>query len=222
MAGRTATPKAQPLATRIGGFGGIEGLAAFLRTQAIVAVIDATHPYAAQISANAVAACRQSGVPLASIGRAAWAPQSGDRWQDVVSAQAAATALGQTPRRVFLSLGRLDLEAFASAVQHDYIARTIDPPRQTNLPPRIRFLQARGPFDLPSELKLLRDEKIDTIVSKNSGGSATYPKIEAARVLGLPVVMIARPDKATGDRLTSAEEAVAWLGRVHDRSLRGV
>lgn len=223
LAGRTSTPRPQPVATRTGGFGGAEGLAQFLRDQPIAAVVDATHPYADQISANAVAACSRAGVPLASIVRAAWQPQPGDIWQNVPTAEAAAVALGRAPRRVFLSLGRLELHAFALAPQHHYIARTIDPPQQAILPPDIRFLQARGPFDRAAETKLLRDEKIDLIVSKNSGGAATYPKIEAARELGLPVVMIARPDKSAGHILRSPEEAVAWLG--HERapgSLRGV
>jgi precorrin-6A/cobalt-precorrin-6A reductase len=128
-------------------------------------------------------------------------------------------------RRVFLSLGRLDLHAFAPAPQHHYIARTIDPPQQTILPPDIHFLQARGPFDRESETRLLRDEKIEVLVSKNSGGTPTYAKIEAARDLGLPVVMIARPHKAAGHVVHSAEQAVAWLDRhLHDAapSPRGV
>ena len=129
------------------------------------------------------------------------------------------------PLRVFLSLGRLELHAFAPAPQHHYIARTIDPPQQLELPPDIRFLQARGPFDRAAEARLLSDEKIDLIVSKNSGGTATYAKIEAARDLGLPVVMIARPHKPAGHVVRSAEEAFAWLETfAHEAapSLRGV
>ena len=214
LAGRTSAPKPQPIATRIGGFGGADGLAGFLREQQIEAVIDATHPYAERISANAVAACRKAGVPLASLVRPAWAPQPGDAWQNVSTAVAAAVALGKTPRRVFLSLGRQELHFFAAVPQHHYIARLIEPPQQAALPHDLVLLQQRGPFDRDAELRLLKDEKIDVIVSKNSGGSATYPKIEAARVLGLPVIMIARPDKPAGHVVTSAEEAVAWLA--HD------
>jgi len=225
LAGRTSTPRPQPLPTRIGGFGGIDGLARFLGDHAIDVLIDATHPYADQISANALAACATTGVPLVSITRAAWQAQAGDRWQVVRDADAAAAALGPTPRHVFLSLGRLDLHAFAPAPHHHYLARTIDPPQQQVLPPDIRFLQARGPFDRADETRLLSDEKIEVVVSKNSGGAATYAKIEAARELGLPVVMIARPQKAVGHVVQSAEEAVAWLvQRAHDAapSLRGV
>jgi precorrin-6A/cobalt-precorrin-6A reductase len=127
---------------------------------------------------------------------------------------------------VFLALGRQDLAVFAAAPQHSYLARVIERPEADALPPQLRLLQARGPFDLASELGLLRDENIDVVVSKNSGGSATYSKIEAARTLGLPVVMIARPHKATGHALGSAREAFGWLQRrAHERtppSLRGV
>lgn len=223
LAGRTANPSPQPLATRSGGFGGIEGLARWLREETIDVVIDATHPYAAQMSANALAACAQTGVPLGSIVRPAWTRREDDSWQIVSSAEAAATALGKTPRRVFLSLGRQDLHAFTSAPQHRYVARTIEAPQQAALPPNIRILQARGPFDRDSEAKLLSDEQIDVIVSKNSGGTATYAKIEAARELDLPVIMIARPDKPAGHVLQSPEEAVAWLAHLRaPASLRGV
>jgi precorrin-6A/cobalt-precorrin-6A reductase len=160
-----------------------------------------------------------------SIARPAWQALPGDHWRVVANANEAATALGPTPRFVFLSLGRLDLHAFAPAPHHHYLARIIDPPQQKELPPDIRFLQARGPFDRAAEVHLLRDEKIEIVVSKNSGGSATYAKIEAARELGLPVVMIARPDKAVGHVVRSAEEAIDWLEqRLHDKrpSLRGV
>jgi precorrin-6A/cobalt-precorrin-6A reductase len=224
LAGRTAAPKAQPIATRSGGFGGIEGLSRWLRDQATEAAIDATHPYADQMSAHAVAACAQADVPLASVLRPAWTPQPGDAWHLVADAEAAAAALGQAPRRVFLSLGRSDLDAFATAPQHHYVARSVDPPEQLALPPDMSFLQARGPFDLDAETKLLIGERIEIIVSKNSGGSATYPKIAAARALGLPVVMIARPHKPAGQILDSAEAAIAWLKRIaaHGPSRRGV
>jgi precorrin-6A/cobalt-precorrin-6A reductase len=222
LAGRTLNPRPQPLPTRVGGFGGIEGLVRWLQDEKAGVVIDATHPYAARMSANAVAACAQTGIPLGSLVRSPWKRQEDDNWRTVPNALAAATALGKTPLRVFLSLGRQDLHAFASAPQHRYIARTIEAPEQAALPPNIRILQARGPFDRDSEAKLLSDEQIDVIVSKNSGGSATYAKIEAARELDLSVIMIARPDKPAGHVLHSPEEAAAWL---HDRapaSLRGV
>jgi precorrin-6A/cobalt-precorrin-6A reductase len=219
LAGRTANPRPQPIATRTGGFGGIDGLVRFLRNEAIKAVIDATHPYADQMSAHAVAACRETGVPLASLVRPEWQAEAGDRWHVVPSFDRAAKALGFTPRRVFLSLGRQELHAFAAAPQHHYIARLIERPEQERLPPDLRLLRARGPFDRESELRLLTDERIDVVVSKNSGGDATYAKIDAARVLALPVIMIARPHKPAGEVVNSVDEAVAWL---HALAPRGV
>ena len=219
LAGRTTNPRAQPIATRTGGFGDIDGLVRFLRNETIEAVIDATHPYADQMSAHAVAACRETGVPLASLVRPEWQPEAGDRWQVVPSFDTAASALGAAPRRVFLSLGRQELHVFAAAPQHHYIARLIERPERADLPPDLRLVQARGPFDREAELRLLTDEQIDVMVSKNSGGDATYSKIEAARALGLPVVMIARPHKPSGHILTNVDQAVAWL---HDLAPRGV
>jgi precorrin-6A/cobalt-precorrin-6A reductase len=223
LAGRTSSPRPQPLPTRTGGFGGVEGLSRFLVDQEIEAVVDATHPYAAQISANAAAACTEKNVPLVSITRPPWTARHDDRWQIVASTEAAVAALGEGPRSVFLSLGRQELHLFAAAPQHRYVARLIEPPTQTKLPPDLMLLRQRGPFDRAAEQTLLQQHKIDVLVSKNSGGSATYPKIEAARALGLPVIMIARPDKPTGAIASSARDALLWLAhRATPSSRRGV
>jgi precorrin-6A/cobalt-precorrin-6A reductase len=225
LAGRTTSPASQPLPTRISGFGGEDGLARWLEAEAIAAVIDATHPYATQISANAVAACARLSLPLASIARPPWTPQPGDRWTEAPSAEAAASLLATDPepRRVFLSLGRLELASFASAPHHDYLARLIEPPTNMILPPRIRFIFERGPFDKTSEAHLIAAERIEAMVSKNSGGLATYAKIEAAREAGLPVIMIARPRKPRGEVVQSPEDAVAWLAdHIATSSRRGV
>jgi precorrin-6A/cobalt-precorrin-6A reductase len=211
LAGRTLNPREQPVRTRRGGFGGIDGLIAWLQQEATEAVVDATHPYAAQISFNAVAACQRLAIPLATILRPGWQPQPDDLWRDVANVEAAADALGPKPQRVFLSLGRQELGAFASHPQHHYIARTIDPPEGVTLPPDIRLLFDRGPFDLQAETALLRQEQIEVMVCKNSGAAAVYPKIEATRGLGIPVVMVARPHKASGDALENPEGAVGWL-----------
>jgi precorrin-6A/cobalt-precorrin-6A reductase len=218
LAGRTTSPRPQPVPVRVGGFGGVEGLARFLR-ESVDAVVDATHPYADQMSAHAVAACREAGVPLASLVRAEWQRHAGDNWQVVGDTAAAARALGTAPRRVFLSLGRQDLHVFARAPQHHYLARLIEPPDRAALPPDLRLLQARGPFERADEEHLLRAERIDVMVSKNSGGAATYGKIEAARALGLPVVVIARPHKPAGVVMTSVDACVTWL---HGLAPRGV
>lgn len=211
LAGRTLKPRPQPVRTRTGGFGGADGLAAWLAQESIEAVVDATHPYADQISSNAVTACGRLAIPLATILRPAWQPRPGDKWITVAGAEAAADALGPQPRRVFLSLGRLELGAFATRPQHHYIARMIEPPEGVALPRDIRLIFERGPFDEQAETALLVDEKIDVIVSKNSGGAATYPKIAATRKLGIPVVMISRPHKLHGHAVENAEGAVTWL-----------
>ncbi len=219
LAGRTTNPRPQPIPVRVGGFGGIEGLVKFLHGEAIDAVVDATHPYADQMSAHAVTACKETGVPLASLIRPEWTREAGDLWQVVADTDAAARVLGKEPLRVFLSLGRQDLHVFARAPQHRYLARLIERPDQTTLPPDLRLLQARGPFDRADEERLLREECIDVLVSKNAGGAATYAKIEAARALGLPVVMIARPHKPAGVVMADVEACVAWL---HGLAPRGV
>jgi len=222
FAGRTAAPKPQPIETRIGGFGGADGLADFLREQKIEAVIDATHPYAPRISANAVIACARAGVALSSLVRPGWKPEAGDKWETAPTAVAAALAIGKAPRRVFLALGRQELHFFAAFAQHHYIARLIDPPQGVR-PHNLVLLQQRGPFDRDAELRLLKERKIEVIVSRNSGGSATYPKIEAARVLGLPVIMIGRPVKPVGHIVRTPEETMEWLAHERPgRSLRGV
>jgi precorrin-6A/cobalt-precorrin-6A reductase len=219
LAGRTTNPQPQPIPVRVGGFGGIDGLMRFLRSESIDAVVDATHPYADQMSTHAVAACKEADVPLASLVRAEWQRESDDRWHVVADTEAAAHALGKEPRRVFLSVGRQDLHVFARAPQHHYLARLIERPDQVTLPPDLRLLQARGPFDRADEERLLREERIDILVSKNAGGAATYAKIEAARALGLPVVMIARPYKPAGIVTADVETCVTWL---HGLAPRGV
>lgn len=227
LAGRTTAPAAQPIATRVGGFGGVDGLAHFIRSERIQVVIDATHPFAAQISANAVAACVRAGVPLGSLIRPPWRPEPGDRWTNVPDAASAAEALGATPRRVFLTVGRLELAAFAAAPQHVYLVRAIDEPDGAVMPPNATLIRARGPFDVESETRLIQGEAIDVVVSKNSGGEHTYAKIAAARRLGLRVVMIERPQKPAGIPLADAAAALSWLEThltAHDapRSARGV
>jgi precorrin-6A/cobalt-precorrin-6A reductase len=210
LAGRTQSPKPQLLPTRNGGFGGIAGLEAWLQQNDIDAVVDATHPYAAQISAHAVTACNALSIPLASIQRAPWLREDSDNWIEVETPEAAALVLGDTPARIFLSIGRQELDVFAAAPQHHYIARTIDPPDGT-LPPDIRLIHDRGPFDTAKEEAFLMQERIEIIVSKNSGGGATYPKIVASRRLQLPVVMIGRPHKPHGVALDGVAAAMRWL-----------
>jgi precorrin-6A/cobalt-precorrin-6A reductase len=211
FAGVTQNPSAPPILFRVGGFGGAEGLRAYLEDARIDGVIDATHPYAERISANAVRACSEARVPLAILTRPAWEQRAGDRWIEVEDVGAAARALGDAPRRVFLTHGRLGLAAFAEAPRHFYLVRTIEPPPDIGRLPRHRLLLARGPFALEDEQNLMRAERIDMLVTKNSGGEATYAKIEAARALGLTVVMIRRPATASAGELTDSAAALAWL-----------
>lgn len=225
LAGRTRDPAAIAGVTmRVGGFGGADALAHWLRDAGIDAIVDATHPFAAQISANAYAAAIAAGIPLCTVVRPPWSAMPGDEWHTVASAEEAAAALGAEPRRVFLSIGRQEVGAFRGAPHHAYVIRSIEPPDEAALPLDVKLIQARGPFALADEMRLLTSERIDVVVTKNAGGGATYPKIAAARELGLPVVMIARPYKASSHAVASADEAVAWLERHHamSRSERGV
>lgn len=209
LAGRTQNPAPPPIPHRIGGFGGVEGLSAFLREHQVKAMVDATHPFAEQISANAVAAALRTSVPLLALRRPAWRAEPGDNWTEVADAEAAAVALGARPRRVFLTTGRLELPAFLAAPQHFYLVRSVDAPEE--LPPHARLILARGPFAEEDELALMREEGIEVVVTKNSGGSATYGKVAAARHLGLPVILLKRPEVAEVETVATAEEALAWI-----------
>ena len=219
MAGRTSDPRSLPIPTRIGGFGGVEGLARFLVDERIEAVVDATHPFAAVMSRNAATACAKAGVALLALRRPPWTPQEGDRWLEVPSMEEAVHALGAGPGRVFLTVGRLELPPFAKAPQHTYLVRTIEPIGNALPVPNVVAIQDRAPFDEAAERGLMERERIDVVVTKNSGGAATYPKIAAARALGLPVILVARPEKPRGvEEVATAEAAFEWLQRIHGRT----
>jgi precorrin-6A/cobalt-precorrin-6A reductase len=193
LAGRTKAPVAQPVPVRVGGFGGAEGLAACLKAQHVDLLLDATHPYAARISANAARASEIADIPLIALRRPGWQRQEGDRWIEVDSVEVAVQALGEKSVRAFLALGRQELLPFEAAPQHSYLVRSVDPVEPPLELPDVTYLTARGPFREADERTLLTENRIEVIVSKNSGGEASYGKIAAARVLGLPVVMIRRP-----------------------------
>ena len=212
LAGRTRAPGLPPGEVRIGGFGGAGGLARFLAERGIDRVIDATHPFAAQIGAHAEQACREVGVPRLRLLRPPWAPQPGDHWIEVDDLAEAALRLPKLGRRVFLTVGHQDLGAFAG-LDRWFLVRTIEPP--SALPLRHgEWLAGRGPFAIEDELALLRVHAIDALVSKASGGAATYAKLAAARQLGLPVVMVRRPPPPAGPVAHSVEAALAWLERL--------
>jgi precorrin-6A/cobalt-precorrin-6A reductase len=211
LAGRTRAPAAQPVPVRVGGFGGAEGLAAHLRQKSISILIDATHPYAAQISRNAARAAEISGVPLVALRRSPWLRKHGDRWIEVASVADAVDALGEVPRKAFLTLGRQELLPFEAAPQHHYLVRSVDPVEPPLSVPNAVYLTARGPFEQADEAQLLQDHGIEAIVAKNSGGPASYGKIAAARELGIDVVLIRRPDLPDVPSVETVDEMLAWL-----------
>ena len=211
LAGRVREPAPQPLPMRVGGFGGIEGLAAYLRDERVQLLVDATHPFAATISGNAREAARRAGVPLLDAGRPAWVPEEGDLWTEVDTMADAAAALGEAPRRAFLTVGRLQLAAFAAAPQHRYLVRSIDPVGEDHGLAAACFVTARGPFSIEDEAALMLAHRIDVLVTKNSGGTASVAKIEASRRLGLPIVLV-RPPDGGGARL-GVEGALAAIDR---------
>lgn len=216
FAGRTETPKLPPIPSRIGSFGGAAGLMDYLRAERIDRVVDATHPFAAQMSRNAVEACVATGVPLLALERAPWQARSGDRWIEVDDLPAAAIALGGAPRRVFLGIGRQNLDLFADYQQHSYLVRLVDPPRGPLPLSQVEFVVARGPFDRAADRALLAAHRIEIVVAKNAGGDAAVAKIEAARDLGLPVVMVRRPAIPPRRTVASVAEVMDWL--IHDNT----
>jgi precorrin-6A/cobalt-precorrin-6A reductase len=219
LAGRTAAPAVQPVPVRMGGFGGVEGLAGYLAAQQIDALIDATHPYAAVISKHAAEAAAAAGVPLLALRRTAWAAGAGDRWIEVDDMTGAAAALGAAPRRVFLAIGRKEVAAFTAAPQHHYLVRSVDPIEPPLNVPNAIYIVSRGPFAECDERALLSQHRIETVVAKNSGGAATYGKIAAARALGLTVIMLQRPALPNVPAVETPHEAVAWLDSWLDHEL---
>jgi precorrin-6A/cobalt-precorrin-6A reductase len=211
LAGRTAKPVLPPVAHRIGGFGGAQGLADWLRAESIDAVVDATHPFAARISANAGVAARQLGVPILFVQRPPWRQENGDNWTRVGDMGHVAAALGEKPAKVFLAIGRQEVATFRVAPQHVYLVRAIEPPATDDLPPQSEVVLQRGPFELAAECEMLAAHGINVVVSKNAGGGAAYAKIAAARQLGLRVVMVERTPLPDGDTVASVDEAIRWL-----------
>jgi precorrin-6A/cobalt-precorrin-6A reductase len=209
LAGRTSAPVAPPIPWRVGGFGGAAGLADYVRRERIEAVVDATHPFAARIKANAAAL----DIPRVVVLRPAWTPMPGE---EVADMSAAFQALGPVPQRVFLTVGKQELAPFGPP--HHYLVRSVDAPAV--LPPGAVMIKARGPFAEADERALLLAHRIDAVVTKNSGGSATMAKLTAARGLGVRVVMVARPPRPAGLIVEDAAGALAWLA--HQAARRGV
>ncbi|MGW3556890.1 cobalt-precorrin-6A reductase [Streptomyces sp. NPDC000963] len=210
LAGRVARPRLPEGEVRIGGFGGADGLAAWLGEHAVDAVIDATHPFAERISFHAARAAATAHVPLLALRRPGWVPEEGDDWRDVGSLAEAAAALDVLGNRVFLTTGRMGLAAFADRPEW-FLVRSVDAPEGA-VPARAEILLDRGPFTLDGERELLRRHRIDVLVTKDSGGAATAPKLTAAREAGIPVVVVRRPPVPEGVRTaTTPEEATALV-----------
>lgn len=220
LAGRTRAPTLPAVPSRRGGFGGVAGLVAYLRAERIDVLIDATHPFAAQMHRHAAAAAGKTGTPRLALLRPAWRPGPGDCWTPVLTMNDAVAALGSTPRRVFLTVGQQELAPFRAAPWHDYLIRSVEPPDPAALPPRARCIAARGPFQIDGERALLEREGIEVVVSKNSGGTAVEAKLAAARALGLPVVLVSRPPAPEPPVVDGVPAALAWLRG--QAALRGV
>lgn len=210
LAGRVASPRLPAGEVRIGGFGGPGGLAEWLRGERAAAIVDATHPFAERISASAQEAARLAGVPLLMLRRPGWTAGPGDDWRRVSTLGEAARLLPGTGRRAFLTTGRQGLPAFAGVAGVWFLIRCVDPP-DPPLPPDLELLLARGPYTVDGELALMSEHRVDVLVTKDSGGSATAAKLEAARRLGLPVIVVQRPAAPEVRTVETVEEALSWL-----------
>ncbi len=213
LAGRTETPISHAVPVRIGGFGGGEGLAEFIRTGGYQLLIDATHPFAARISANAAEAVEKTGISAFRLSRPGWLESKGEYWTHAGSVPDALAHLGPHPRRIFLAIGRQEAHYALSAPHHFYLLRSVDPIEPPLVLEQVHCILSRGPFVLEDEISLLREHRIDIVITKNSGGDATFAKIEAARLLGIDIIMVARP-AASG--LPEVETIEAALRRVEE------
>lgn len=209
LAGLTREPEVIEGETRSGGFGGVEGLAQFIKAQDIGVVIDAAHPFAAQISANAVEACGLSGVSCLRMERPRWEAQGGDEWTMVDDIGAAAFAI-PPETRAFVTVGRQEIGAFFSRNDIIIMARMIERP-ELAIPRHVEIMLARPPFTVAQETTLMRARNISLLVTKNSGGAATYAKVAAARELELPVIMVERPAKPGVPTVETCQEMLSLL-----------
>jgi precorrin-6A/cobalt-precorrin-6A reductase len=223
LAGRTNKAAPSPLPVRIGGFGGIAGLIDYLMRETIDVVLDATHPFAPQISGNAIAACAEANVPLLAIERRPWKSIAGDDWRKHRDVEAAIAALPDAPLSVFSALGRSAIPKLIAKPQHRYVIRVVDPielPRELT---HATVITARGPFRTDDDIALFSEHRVAAVLAKNSGGDAAYSKIEAARRLHLPVYIVARPAIAERQSVATISEALAWIAHHQaSRTERGV
>ena len=215
LAGRVSRPRLPDGPVRVGGFGGADGLAAFLRDEAITHVVDATHPFAGTITANAALAAAKAGVPLLVLRRPSW--DADPSWTIVADIHAAADAVRAWPGDgVFLTTGRRDLSAFAADDRHRFLVRTVDPP-DGPVSPGMTLILDRGPYTVDSESALMREHRIGLLVTKNSGGPMTAAKLIAAKGLGVEVIMVRRPPLPPGSTaVETVPGALHWLAKGPD------
>lgn len=213
LAGRTARPVVPTVDVRVGGFGGIAGLERYLQEAGVTAVIDATHPFAARMAANAAAAATAAAVPRLKLLRPGWSAREGDRWTAWPTPTALAAAL-PAGARIFLAMGRQDLASFAGRSDCRFLLRTVDPLPAEILPAGATAILGRGPFTLEDEEDLLRRHEIDLVVSRNAGGTGAAAKLTAARRLGLPVWLVERPAPPPGPLAATVDEAFAWARKL--------
>jgi precorrin-6A/cobalt-precorrin-6A reductase len=211
LAGRVAHPRLPRGEVRVGGFGGPDGLAAFIRSEAVGAVVDATHPFAERMSWSAARACAAAGAPLLRLERPPFARDPAIRWHEAATLHEAAALLPDAGRRVFLTTGRQGLAAFRDVAGVFFLVRCVDAPDPATLPPDHELRLDRGPFDLEGEIALVDRHALDVLVTKDSGGALTQAKLGAARERGLPVIVVARPPRPDGATVTGVEQALAWL-----------
>jgi len=209
LAGRVTRPRLPAGDVRVGGFGGPDALACWIRQHDITAVVDATHPFAERISGSAVIACSAAEVPLLRLERPGWSEQEEDRWHWVDDLEAAAATIPSLGRRALLTTGRQGLPAFATVDEAWFLIRCVDPP-DPPLPPRHHLLLDRGPYTVEGELALIDEHDIDLVVTKDSGGPHTEAKLVAARSRSLPVIVVRRPARSDGLTVTSTGDALAW------------
>jgi precorrin-6A/cobalt-precorrin-6A reductase len=208
LAGRTSAPLEIAGEVRVGGFGGVDGLVSYLRSTGVDVVVDATHPFAATMTRHAVAAAAEAGVPVLVLRRPGWVDVVGDDWRRVRDLTGAAAALPRLGDRVFLTTGRQSVAAFAGVDGAWFLSRSVERP-EPPMPRRLEVVLDRGPFTLDGERRLMREHRINVLVTKDSGGTA--PKLAAARELGIPVVMVDRPPMPAAPTVETVEEAVEWL-----------
>ena len=212
LAGRTPKPNVPIVGrVRLGGFGGVAGLAQYMKDEQVDLLVDVTHPFAVQIKLNAAMAASNVGVPRVLFSRSPWVRHPDDYWIEAGTLEEAADKLPEIADRVFLTIGRQELSVFSKLRSHWFLMRMITQPEPTLRLPPGEILLDQGPFDVAHEKELLAHYRIGAIVSKNSGGNAAYAKIIAAREMGMPVVMIPRPPLPEGDVVADLDGAVAWV-----------